>query len=78
MKQWVAFDLDGTLTRRETLLYFLWAQQGNLPALGLLLRTAPVLVGYGMGWRSNVQAKETALRLALAGRLPSGGSRASA
>lgn len=70
MKQWVAFDLDGTLTRRETLLYFLWAQQGNLPALGLLLRTAPVLVGYGMGWRSNVQAKETALRLALAGRLP--------
>ncbi|WP_308388221.1 HAD-IB family hydrolase [Acidithiobacillus sp. AMEEHan] len=67
-QQWVAFDLDGTLTRRETLLYFLWAQQGNLRALRLLLRSVPTLLGYGMGWRSNVQAKEAALRLSLAGR----------
>ncbi len=67
MSDWVAFDLDGTLTRRETLVYFLRMYLGERRAMALLLRASPMMLGYALGWRSNTEAKEFALQHSLKG-----------
>ena len=70
MSDWVAFDLDGTLTRGETILSYYRTVLGEGRALLLLLRSLPALSAYGLGWRSNGQTKEWVLQRSLAGLHP--------
>lgn len=53
-----AFDFDGTLTRRDTLLPFLRYLLGDIRLAGHALMLAPVLTGYGLGMIGNGRAKE--------------------
>lgn len=62
-----AFDLDGTVTRRDTLIPFLWFVRG--PGLAIdLLRAALALVGYALRLIPNWQAKERLLATTLGGQ----------
>jgi len=63
-----AFDFDGTLTRRDTLLPFLHYYVGTTRFMAMMIRIAPVLLTYAMGILRNDQAKESMLRCFLAGR----------
>jgi phosphatidylglycerophosphatase C len=62
-----AFDFDGTITRRDTLLPFLLHALGaaDLARHGLLLSST--LLGYGLGLIDNGVAKERVLRRYLGG-----------
>jgi HAD superfamily hydrolase (TIGR01490 family) len=53
-----AFDFDGTLTRRDTLLPFLVSALGAPTVVGNALMLAPVLAGYALGLTGNGVAKE--------------------
>lgn len=53
-----AFDFDGTLTRRDTLLSFLRFLLGDARVAGHALRLAPTLLGYGLKLVDNGIAKE--------------------
>lgn len=53
-----AFDFDGTLTRRDTLLPFLISTLGKSAVLRHALVLAPTLAGYGLGLIDNGVAKE--------------------
>ncbi|MEY2343366.1 HAD-IB family hydrolase [Acidithiobacillus sp. IBUN Pt1247-S3] len=68
VRPWVAFDLDGTLTRQETLAHFLYYSLGPWRASRLLLRSLPDLLAYGLGRQSNAQTKERVLRRCLGGQ----------
>ncbi|MDD3759650.1 MAG: HAD-IB family hydrolase [Acidithiobacillus sp.] len=70
MTDWVAFDLDGTLTRGETIVSFYRTVLGEGRAFRLLLRSLPMLGAYALGWRSNGETKEWVLQRSLAGRYP--------
>ena len=63
-----AFDFDGTLTRRDTLMPFLARGLGWPRFAWVLLRCAPWLVGYALRWVRNDVAKARMLHVALAGR----------
>lgn len=63
-----AFDFDGTLTQRDTLLPFLRRLLGWPRLLAVLLRCSPWLAGYAVRLISNHRAKAALLRAALAGR----------
>ena len=53
-----AFDFDGTLTTRDTLLAFIRFTHGRRGLLGGLLRYAPCLLLMRMGLYPNWKAKE--------------------
>ena len=53
-----AFDFDGTLTRRETLLPFLLYTLGAAEVVRHALILSPTLAGYGLGLINNGIAKE--------------------
>ncbi|MEJ2566396.1 MAG: HAD-IB family hydrolase [Gammaproteobacteria bacterium] len=64
---WVAFDFDGTLTRRDTLLPFLRQVLGTKKLAISLLMELPWLAAYFGGALSNDKAKERLLRRTLGG-----------
>ena len=53
-----AFDFDGTLTRRDTLLPFLLHTLGTTAVVRQALMLSPTLAGYGLGMIDNGIAKE--------------------
>ncbi len=57
-----AFDFDGTLTRRDTLLPFLWQMAGPGTYLLKMLRLLPTLAAYQLGLMRNDIAKEKVLK----------------
>lgn len=63
-----AFDFDGTLTRRDTLLPFLRTGLGSLRFLWVMVRCSPWLLGFALRVVSNHAAKCQLLHAALAGR----------
>jgi phosphatidylglycerophosphatase C len=63
-----AFDFDGTLTRRDTLLPYLRRGLGWPRFLLALLRSAPWLAAYACGLLSNHRAKARLLQVSLGGR----------
>jgi phosphatidylglycerophosphatase C len=62
-----AFDFDGTLTRRETLLQFLLHTLGAAAVVRHAFMLAPTLAGYGLGMIRNDVAKERVFIECLAG-----------
>ena len=62
-----AFDFDGTLTRRDTLLPFLLQALGRRALIRHALVLAPTLAGYGLGLVRNDVAKERVLARSFAG-----------
>jgi phosphatidylglycerophosphatase C len=62
-----AFDFDGTLTRRDTLLPFLRYLLGDARVARHALVLSPTLLGYGLGLINNGVAKERVLTHCLAG-----------
>jgi len=64
-----AFDFDGTLTWRDTLLPFLSRLLGGPTLLWVLFICSPWLAGYVLRVVSNHRAKAVLLQAALAGRL---------
>lgn len=63
-----AFDADGTLTRRDTLLPFLWRVAGPFRFLWYSLRLGPTLIRYALGRLPNGTAKERVLARFLKGQ----------
>lgn len=63
-----AFDFDGTLTWRDTLLPFLRRLLGTPNFLWLLFACSPWLIAFALRLMSNHRAKARLLRAALAGR----------
>lgn len=63
-----AFDFDGTLTRRDTLLPYLIRALGWPQFLRALFRSFPELAGYALGFVTNDVAKQQLLRFILKGR----------
>lgn len=64
---WVAFDFDGTLTRRDSLLPFLHQVLGTPGLLAALAGESPWLAAYAARLVSNEAAKLRVLRRALGG-----------
>jgi HAD superfamily hydrolase (TIGR01490 family) len=62
-----AFDFDGTLTRRDTLLPFLRFLLGDAKLARHALALAPTLLSYGLGMTENGIAKERVFMRCLAG-----------
>ena len=62
-----AFDFDGTLTRRDTLLPFLIRSLGWPKFLRALLMSSPWLAAYALRLMSNHRAKARLLQVSLAG-----------
>ncbi|MBI3902766.1 MAG: HAD-IB family hydrolase [Nitrosomonadales bacterium] len=62
-----AFDFDGTLTRRDTLLPFLRYLFGDAQVARQALLLSPTLVRYGLGLLDNGSAKERVFVRCLAG-----------
>ncbi|MDP3702239.1 MAG: HAD family hydrolase [Hylemonella sp.] len=63
-----AFDFDGTLTWRDTLLPFLRRLLGTPTLLWVLLMCSPWLIAYALRLTSNHRAKAVLLQASLAGR----------
>ena len=63
-----AFDFDGTLTRRDTLLPFLRRGLGWIRFLWVMARCSPWLLGFALHLVPNHAAKRRLLFMALAGR----------
>jgi len=63
-----AFDFDGTLTWRDTLLPFLHRLLGTPTLLWVLFICSPWLIAYALRLTSNHRAKAVLLQAALAGR----------
>jgi phosphatidylglycerophosphatase C len=62
------FDLDGTLTHRDTLVPFLAGYVARHPArLARLWRLAPAVLGYALGGRDRGLLKSRAIRAVMAG-----------
>jgi phosphatidylglycerophosphatase C len=68
MHEVAAFDFDGTLTRRDSLLPYLYRSLGWPRFLLALLMSSPWLLGYALGLVSNHRAKARLLKLSLRGR----------
>ncbi|MEY2893909.1 MAG: hypothetical protein RJA98_3817 [Pseudomonadota bacterium] len=64
----VAFDFDGTLTRGDSLLPFLWRHLGAGGLARALLLSSPWLAAFALRLIDNERAKTHLLRAALAGR----------
>lgn len=67
MRTIAAFDFDGTLTYRDTLIPFLTFLKGRSRTACALLKTAPHLIRFFTGEKSRQEVKETLLRNALGG-----------
>lgn len=65
---WVAFDFDGTLTRRDSLLPFLHQVLGGPALAAALALESPWLAAYAARLLSNEAAKLRVLRRTLGGR----------
>jgi phosphatidylglycerophosphatase C len=63
-----AFDFDGTLTRRDTLIPYLARGLGWPRLLIAFVKCSPWLVGYALRWVANDVAKAKLLRATLTGR----------
>lgn len=63
-----AFDFDGTLTRRDTLLPYLWRGLGWPRFVWALLLSGPWLAAFALRLISNHRAKARLLKTALGGR----------
>lgn len=63
-----AFDFDGTLTRRDTLLPYLWRGLGWPQFLLVLLLSSPWLAAFALRLMSNHRAKARLLQLSFKGR----------
>ena len=63
-----AFDFDGTLTRRDTLLPFLCRGLGWARFMGVMAQCSPWLLGFALRLVPNHVAKRRLLQLAFAGR----------
>lgn len=63
-----AFDFDGTLTRRDTLLPYLWRGLGWPQFLLVLLLSGPWLTAFALRLMSNHRAKARLLQLSFRGR----------
>lgn len=63
-----AFDVDGTLMRRDTLLPFLWRVAGPLRFVWHSLLLGPTLIRYALGYMENGEAKQRVLARFLQGR----------
>ena len=63
-----AFDFDGTLTRRDTLLPYLWRGLGWPRFLLALLLSGPWLAAFALRLMSNHRAKARLLRVSFKGR----------
>lgn len=63
-----AFDFDGTITRRDTLIPFLARVAGRAPLLAAAARRAPQLVGMNLGRADRDVEKQHLVRRALEGR----------
>ncbi len=62
------FDLDGTLTHRDTLLPFLFGYLARRPTrLARLWRLVPAVLGYALGGRDRGRLKSRAIRAVMAG-----------
>lgn len=61
------FDFDGTITDRDTLIYFLLDAVGPMRAVQGLLRRLPLLLAYVIGRASRQEAKEGVLTQFFAG-----------
>jgi phosphatidylglycerophosphatase C len=64
---WAAFDFDGTLTRRDSLLPFLRFALGPTRLLTCLAAESPALARYALGLMANDRAKEKLLTRCLGG-----------
>jgi phosphatidylglycerophosphatase C len=64
---WAAFDFDGTLTRRDTLLPFLRQVMGTPRLIRVLAMESPWLAAYAVGLLPNDQAKVRLLRRTIGG-----------
>lgn len=56
-----AFDFDGTITTRDTLIPFLFRSFGAARFLGYMIRSGPTLIGYAIRMLPNDVAKERLL-----------------
>lgn len=63
-----AFDFDGTLTHRDTLLPYLWRSLGWPRFLRVLLRSGPWLAAFALRLMSNHSAKARLLHVSFNGR----------
>lgn len=63
-----AFDFDGTLSRRDSLVPFLRSLCGAPALVRVVLSRLPVILAAGAGWVSRGRAKEALLRGLIAGR----------
>ncbi|WP_395054881.1 HAD-IB family hydrolase [Polaromonas sp.] len=63
-----AFDFDGTLTRRDTLLPYLWRGLGWPRFLSALLLSGPWLAAFALRLMSNHRAKARLLQVSFKGR----------
>jgi phosphatidylglycerophosphatase C len=63
-----AFDFDGTLTRRDTLLPYLWRSLGWPGFLLAVFKSSPWLAAYALRLTSNHKAKARLLHVSLGGR----------
>ncbi len=65
----VVFDLDGTITRHDTLIVYVTGLLGKRPwQLLRLLRVAPALLAYGLGRIDSAELKTRLLKATLRGR----------
>lgn len=64
---WAAFDFDGTLTQRDTLLPFLRQTLGTSRFVSKFIQESPWLLAYLFGGISNTTAKQRLLRRCLGG-----------
>lgn len=62
-----AFDFDGTLTRRDSLMPFFYYILGPFQFSWLIIKSIPALLAYLLGFSSRKKLKETYLTLALKG-----------
>ncbi len=62
-----AFDFDGTLTKRDILIPFLFRMIGPLKASRALLLTIPALIAFALGKKSRQQVKEKLLEGSIKG-----------
>ena len=57
-----AFDFDGTITKRDTLLPFLFFAAGKLATWRKLIKLTPYFIGFSLRFISRQEAKEKVLR----------------
>lgn len=63
-----AFDFDGTLTRRDTLLPFLMRSLGTWAFINTIVKSSPLLIGFALRLQSNHVAKARLLELSFEGK----------